>query len=119
MKDVPTFTLRADDPDALQALFHLGMLKEDPGDDRQAVLDAALEFSRYQDEARRQNNARAERRLTWDKRSASKWVSNEGHQIIKYRMAGAPYYLLYQPGEPIEGGDYTRHDLLAEAKAAA
>lgn len=50
MSDVPTFTLRADDPDALQALYALGSLKEKPSKGRDQVLDACLEFSRWRDE---------------------------------------------------------------------
>lgn len=36
-----------------------------------------------------------------------------------YRMAGKLYALLYQPGEPLEYGDFKTHDNVRAAKRAA
>lgn len=47
---VPTFTLRADDPDALRAIFAYGAGLEKPSEKRDRALDAALEFSKWRDD---------------------------------------------------------------------
>lgn len=46
---VPTFVLQADDPDALRAIFAYGAGLEKLSEKRDRALDAALEFSKWQD----------------------------------------------------------------------
>lgn len=50
--DCPYFVLRADDPDALDALCMLGTKKEKPDPERDVVLQAALAFKVYKDQAK-------------------------------------------------------------------
>ena len=58
--------------------------------------------------------------MKWERIRKTVWRSAQGHTVIKYRMAPEVIkYLLYAPGEPREGGDYSSHDKLAEAKNAA
>ena len=54
----------------------------------------------------------------WEKIDNYRWRSNSGDQIIKYRMAGRYYYLLYLAGESLDGGDYTTYESLKSAKLA-
>lgn len=56
--------------------------------------------------------------MKWIKKDNYRWESDEGHRILKYHMGGKrPYkFLLYQPGEPLEYGDYKSFDYLKEAK---
>lgn len=58
--------------------------------------------------------------MNWTKKGKCRWLSDQGHTIIKYRMLPGEYsFLLYQPGEPLEYGDYTGHDTLKDAKKFA
>ncbi len=58
--------------------------------------------------------------MKWERIRNTVWRSDHGHTVIKYRMAqGVIEYLLYAPGEPREGGDYSSHGKLADAKNAA
>ena len=46
-----------------------------------------------------------------------RWVIGCGALIIKYRMAGKYYFLRYEKGQSLEGGDYKTFNTLIEAKA--
>ena len=50
MRQIPTFTMSADMENAFEALCLLGQLTEKPSKQREEILDAALEFSRYKDD---------------------------------------------------------------------
>ena len=49
-------------------------------------------------------------------KSKTRWDLDTGSIILKYRMAGKYYYLLYKAGEPLECGDYKTCGTLKEAK---
>lgn len=58
--------------------------------------------------------------MKWERIRKTKWRSDRGHTVIKYRMTPELIqYLLYAPSEPLERGDYSSHDNLSDAKAAA
>lgn len=57
--------------------------------------------------------------MKWEKMSNALWRSSVGHRIIRQRWAGKHFYLLYQPNESLDGGDYSSHQYLSDAKRAA
>jgi len=55
--------------------------------------------------------------MKWVKVSKSRWKSDLGHTILKYRMTPDTIsYLVYQPNEPLEYGDYASFNKLTSAK---
>lgn len=48
--------------------------------------------------------------------SVTRWEMPCGAVVIKYRMAGKMCYLRYELGQSLDGGDYTRHDKLKQAR---
>lgn len=57
--------------------------------------------------------------MKWSKPKRSKWFSEKGHKILKYRMANKFYYLLYGPNDPLEFGHYQTFESLRLAKKGA
>jgi hypothetical protein len=53
--------------------------------------------------------------VSWAKLSKCRWRNSSGNEIVKYRMAGRWFYLLYVGGYK-EYSDYKTFNSLKEAK---
>jgi hypothetical protein len=54
--------------------------------------------------------------VTWEQSNKSRWKGDDGSTILKYRMNDKYYFLHYEKGQPLDGGDYKTFNTLSEAK---